>query len=241
MIATKEVTRMIPQCVTEMVPVTKMHRVVDQQLCYVTQKVPVTTMAPYVTCRHTCGHNCGGGCGACGGVTTCVGYRPVTTCVDQQVAVWKPVVRHVPETITVPRQRTTYTPVKETIQVPEMKVERIPHPFVQCVNTVEMQPYDVQVTEMRPRPVSETIPVTVTTMVREQKSIVVPTVRCRPVTETVERQVAVCVPYQVPVTVMTTESRQVSHQVPVTQTVMVPATSPSASGQAATPQSPAAH
>ena len=73
---------------------------------------------PLVTCRHTCGHRCGSGCGACGGVTACVQYRPVTTCVDQQVAVTKPVVRHVPETITVPRQRTTYTPVKETIQVP---------------------------------------------------------------------------------------------------------------------------
>ena len=53
------------------------------------------------------------------------------------------------------------------------------------------------------------------------------------------RQVAVCVPYQVPVTVMTTQSRPVAHQVPVTQTVMVPATAPAASGQAATPQSPA--
>ncbi len=111
-IVNKVVTRMIPQCINEMVPVTQFHPVCENQLCYVTQRIPTTTMVPVVTCAHTCGHRCGGGCGQCGGATYCVQYRPVTTCVEQQVAVWRPVVRQVPETITVPRQRTTFTPVQ---------------------------------------------------------------------------------------------------------------------------------
>ena len=67
-IVTKEITNFVPECVTETVPVTKTHKVVEQELAYVTQKVPVTSMVPVVTCAHTCGHKCGGGCGACGGV-----------------------------------------------------------------------------------------------------------------------------------------------------------------------------
>ncbi len=235
-IATKQVTRMIPQCVTEMVPVTRMIPVVEPQVCYVTQKVPVTTMVPFVTCSHPCGHQCGGGCGQCGGTTTCVRYRPVTTCYEQQVAVTKQVVRHVPETIKVPRQRTTFTPVQETIQVCEVKTEKIPFTIVQCVTTIDMKPYDVTVTEIRPKPITETIPVTITRMVPEQKTIVVPTVRCRPVTETVTRQVQVCVPYQVPVTTMTTQTRPVAHQVAVTRQVMVPAASLAVAGPQPTPQ-----
>jgi hypothetical protein len=236
-IVEKVVTRMIPQCVEEVVPVTRMIPVCEQQLCYVTQRIPTTTMVPVVTCRHPCGHRCGGGCGQCGGATACVGYRPVTTCVEQQVPVMKPVVRHVPETIQVQRQRMTFIPVKETVQVPQMKVERIPIPIVQCVTTIDMQPYEITVTEIVPKRVTDYVEVPVTTMVPEQQTVVVPTVRCRPVTENVTRQVPVCVPYQVPVTVMTTQVRPVAQQVPLTRTVMVPTTVPAASGQAAAPQS----
>jgi hypothetical protein len=221
-IVNKVITRMVPQCINEMVPVTQFHPVCEYQTCYITQRIPTTTMVPVVTCAHTCGHQCGGGCGQCGGATYCVQYRPVTTCVDQQVAVTRPVVRQVPETIMVPRQRTTFTPVQETVQVCQLKVDRIPHKFVQTVCTVEMQPYDVTVTEIVPKRVTDWVETTVCVMVPEQRSVVVPVVRCRPVTDTVTRQVPVCVPYQVPCTVMTTQVRPVTHQVPVTQCVMVP-------------------
>ena len=85
-------------------------------------------MVPVVTCRHSCGHQCGGGCGVCGGATACVRYRPVTTCYEQQVAVTKPVVHHVPQTITVPGSAPKYNPVQETIQFCEMKIEQVPVP-----------------------------------------------------------------------------------------------------------------
>ena len=98
----KVITHMIPECVTETVPVTRMRQFVEPQVCYVTQKVPVTTMVPVVTCAHQCGHRCGGGCGSCGGVTTCVRYAPVTTCYEQQVAVTRPAVKFVPETLLCP-------------------------------------------------------------------------------------------------------------------------------------------
>ena len=48
-IVTKEITNFVPECVTETVPVTKMHKVVQDELTYVTQKVPVTSMVPVVT------------------------------------------------------------------------------------------------------------------------------------------------------------------------------------------------
>ncbi len=115
-----------------------------------------------------------------------------------------------PRPIQVPRQRTTFVPVKETVQVPQVKVDRIPIKFVECVNTVEMQPYEITVTDIVPKRVTDYVEATVCTMVPEQRSVVVPVVRCRPVTETVTRQVAVCVPYQVPVTVMTTQVRPVA-------------------------------
>ncbi len=83
----KVITRMIPECVTETVPVMKMNKVVEPQVCYVTQRIPSTSYVPVVTCVHSCGHRCGGGCGQCGGATACVSYRPVTTCTYQQVPV----------------------------------------------------------------------------------------------------------------------------------------------------------
>jgi hypothetical protein len=223
-IVTKEITNYVPECVTETVPVTKTHKVVEQELTYVTQKVPVTSMVPVVTCAHTCGHKCGGGgCGACGGVTTCVGYQPVTTYACQQVPVMRPTVKCVPETTYVQRTRTKMMPVKQTVQVPQRKVNRIPYQVTECVAYTEYQSYDVPVTRMVKRPIYGTVPVCVTKMVPESTTVVVPTVKCRPVTETVSRQVAVCVPYQVPVTVMTTQMQTVAHQVPVTQPAPVPA------------------
>jgi hypothetical protein len=227
-IVNKQITRFVPECVTETVPVTKYHKVVEPQLCTVTQRIPTTTMVPVVTCSHACGHRCGGGgCGMCGGVTTCVSYRPVTTCTYQQVQVTRPAVRYVPETTQVTRTRRIMKPVHEMVQVPQVKVNRIPYQVSQCVTVTEMQSYDVTYTKIVRKPVSETVPVSVCVMVPESSTVVVPTVKCRPVTETVSKQVSVCVPYQVPVTVMTTQMRTVAHQVPVTQTA-------TASGQAAT-------
>jgi hypothetical protein len=233
-IVTKEITRFVPQCVTETVPVTKMHKVVEPQLTYVTQKVPVTSMVPVVTCAHTCGHRCGGGgCGACGGVTTCVQYRPVTTYACQDVPVMRPTVKCVPETTYVERTRTKMMPVKETVQCPQTKINRIPYQVTQCVTVTEFQSYDVPITRMVKKPVYGTVPVCVTKMVPESTTVVVPTVKCRPVTETVTRQVPVCVPYQVPYTVMTTQMQTVAQQVPVAPTTQAPA----GSGQAvASPQ-----
>ena len=233
-IVNKEITRFVPECVTETVPVTRTHKVVEQALTYVTQKVPVTSMVPVVTCAHTCGHRCGGGaCGACGGVTTCVQYRPVTTYACQQVPVMRPTVKCVPETTYVQRTRTKMMPVKQTVQVCQNKVNRVPYQVTQCITFKEFQSYDVPITRIVKRPIYGTVQVCVTKMIPESTTVVVPTVKCKPVTETVSRQVAVCVPYQVPVTVMTTQMQTVAHQVPVAPT----APAPSGSAQAvASPQ-----
>ena len=233
-IVNKEITNFVPECVTETVPVTRTHKVVEDQLTYVTQKVPVNSMVPVVTCAHTCGHRCGGGgCGACGGVTTCVQYRPVTTYACQQVPVMRPTVKCVPETTYVQRTRTKMMPVKQTVQVCQTKVNRVPYQVTQCITFKEYQPYDVPITRMVKRPIYGTVPVCVTKMVPESTTVVVPTVKCRQVTETVSRQVAVCVPYQVPVTFMTTQMQTVAQQVPVAPT----APAPSGSAQAvASPQ-----
>ena len=145
----------------------------------------------------------------------------------------RPTVKCVPETTYVQRTRTKMMPVKQTVQVPQIKVNRIPYQVTQCITVKEFQSYDVPITRIVKRPIYGTVPVCVTKMVPESTTVVVPTVKCRPVTETVSRQVAVCVPYQVPVTVMTTQMQTVAHQVPVTPT----APAPSGSGQAvASPQ-----
>ena len=209
----KVITRYIPECVTETVPVTRMRKVVEPELCMVTQNVPVTTMVPVVTCTHQCGHRCSGGCGQCGGVTACVRYRPVTTCVQQQVQVTRPKVTYIPETTQVQRTRTKYNPVQETVCVPQVRVNRIPYKVTECITQITMEPYEVQVTKMVRKPVTETVQVCVTKMIPESSTVTVPTVKCRPVTDTVTRQVSVCVPYQVPVTVMTTQVRPVSQPV----------------------------
>jgi len=233
----KVITRMIPECVTETVPVTRMRKIVESQVCYVTQRIPVTTVVPVVTCAHQCGHRCGGGCGGC--ASPCVRYNSVTTCYEQQVAVTRPAVKYVPETFNVQRTRTKFKPVQETVTVPERRVQRIPYKVTQCVNTFEIQPYDVTVTRMVPKPITETVTCTQTIMVPQSKTVTVPTVKCRPVTETITRQVAVCVPYQVPVTIMTSQVRPVTTQVPSAQTEAPAATSsqtPAVSPTKATPQ-----
>jgi hypothetical protein len=235
-IVDKVVTQLIPECVVETVPVTRMHVEIEETIKIVTQTVPVTTMVPVVTCSHQCGHRCGGsGCTYCGGVTTCVSYQPVTTCVQQQVPVCRPVPRFIPETIYVQRNRTKYTPVRQVVQVPELRVEKIPIPVTQCVTVMEAVPYDVPVTRQVFRPIIESVPCVVTRMVPHYNTVVVPTVKCRPVVEPVARQVQVCVPYQVPVTVMTAQMRTVERQVPVTRSVLVPmpAPSPAPAAQAA--------
>ena len=113
-------------------------------------------MVPVVTCGHACGHRCGGGCGQCGGATACVQYRPVTTCVEQQVAVTRPVVRHVPETITGPAPAHDLHPGQgDGPGAADEGRDRIPIPIVQCVTTIEMQPYEVTVTEIVPKRVTE--------------------------------------------------------------------------------------
>ncbi len=230
-IVDKVITQLIPECVTETVPITRMRVEMEQETRIVTQQVPVTTMVPVVTCAHQCGHQCGSGCGYCGGVTTCVSYQPCTTMVDQQVPVTRCVPKYIPETTYVQRNRTKYTPVKQVIQVPEIKIDKIPIPVVQCVTEMQAVPYEVPVTRMVFRPVVEQVPTCVTKMIPHSNTVIVPTVKCRPVVETTTRQVQVCVPYQVPVTVMTTQSRVVSHQVPVTRQIMVPMTAPAAAPQ----------
>ena len=214
----KVITHMVPECVTETVPVTRMNKVVEPQVCYVTQRIPTTSYVPVVTCAHSCGHRCGGGnCGQCGGATACVRYAPVTTCYEQQVAVTRPTVRYVPETRYVQRTRTKFNPVQQTVCVPQVKVNRIPYTVNQCVTGFEMQSYDVTVCRMVPKPITETVTVCETTMIPHSSTMTVPTVKYRPVTETVTRQTSVCVPYQVPVTVMTTQMRPVGQQAPSTQ------------------------
>lgn len=207
----KIVTRMVPQCVTENVPVTQMHPVIETKVCYENQKVPVTTMVPVVTCTHACGHKCGGGgCGSCGGATTCVTYRPVVSCVNQQVAVTRPVKSYRAETVYVLMTRTKFVPVSEKCQVPRVKVNMIPYTVTRCETEIKMEPYEVTVCRMVQKPIVETVPVCVTRMVPHTKTETVQRVVCKPVTETVSRQVAVCVPYQTPVTVMTTQTRAVA-------------------------------
>ena len=214
----KTITRMIPECVTETVPVTKNRKVVEPQLCYVTQRIPTTSYVPVVTCGHSCGHRCSGGCGQCGGATACVQYRPVTTCTYQQVPVMKPTVRFVPETCYVQRTRTKYNPVQETVTVPVKKINRVPCAVVnQCVTDYQMQAYDCTVTKMVARPVTETVTVCQTKMIPHSQTVTVPVVKLRPVTDMVTRQTSVCVPYQVPVTVMTTQTRPVGTVAPAAQ------------------------
>jgi hypothetical protein len=227
----KVITRMIPECVTETVPVTKMRKVVEPQVCYVTQRIPSTSYVPVVTCVHSCGHRCGGGCGQCGGATACVQYRPVTTCTYQQVPVTRPAVRLVPETCYVQRTRTKFNPVQETITVPVKKLNRVQCGVVnQCVTDYQMQAYDCTVTKMVARPVTETVTVCETKMIPNTSTVTVPVAKCRPVTEYVPRQVSVCVPYQVPVTVMTTQTR------PVAQPAAAAQSAPASSQTGASPQ-----
>ena len=82
-------------------------------------------------------------------MTTCVQYRPVTTYACQQVPVMRPTVKCVPETTYVQRTRTKMMPVKQTVQVPQTKVNRIPYQVTQCVTFTEFQSYDVPVTTDR--------------------------------------------------------------------------------------------
>ena len=96
-------------------------------------------MVPVVTCAHQCGHRCGGGCGSCGGVTTCVRYAPVTTCYEQQVAVTRPAVKCVPETLMSSEPARNSIPCKQTVTVPEVRVHRIPIPITQCVTSVRIR------------------------------------------------------------------------------------------------------
>jgi hypothetical protein len=217
----KTITRMIPECVTETVPITKNRKVVEPQLCTVTQRVPATSYVPVVTCGHSCGHRCGGGgCGQCGGATVCVQYRPITTCTYQQVQVMRPTVRFVPETCYVQRTRTKFNPVQETVTVPVRKMNRVPCATVnQCVTDYQMQPYDVTITKMVPKPITQTVMVCQTTMIPHSSTVTVPVVKLRPVTDMVTRQTSVCVPYQVPVTVMTTQTRPVAQAAPAVQSV----------------------
>ena len=217
----KTITRMIPECVTETVPVTKMRKTVEPQLCTVKQPIPVTSYVPVVTCSHSCGHRCGGGgCGQCGGATVCVSYRPVTTCSYQEVQVWKPTVKFVPETCYVQRTRTKFNPVQHTVCVPVKKVNRVPCGTVsQCVTDWQTQSYDVTVCKMVRRPITETVQVCETKMIPHTSTVNVQVRKCKPVTEMVSRQTSVCVPYQVPVTVMTTQTRPVVQQLPAPQSV----------------------
>lgn len=217
----KTITRMVPECVTETVPVTKMRKTVEPQLCTVKQPIPVTSYVPVVTCSHTCGHRCGGGgCGQCGGATVCVRYRPVTTCTYQEVQVMRPTVKFVPETCYVQRTRTKFNPVQQTVCVPVRKVNRVACGTVsQCVTDWQMQSYDVTVCKMVRRPITETVQVCETTMIPHSSTVNVQVTKCKPVTEMVSRQTSVCVPYQVPVTVMTTQTRPIVQQVPAAQSV----------------------
>jgi hypothetical protein len=230
----KVITRMVPECVTETVPVTKMRKVVEPQLCTVTQRIPATSYVPVVTCAHSCGHRCGGGgCGVCGGATACViSYRPVATCTYQQVQVMKPTVRFVPETCYVQRTRTKFNPVQHTVCVPVRKVNRVPcGTMSQCVTDFQMQSYDVSVVRMVRKPITDTVTVCETTMIPQTSTVNVQVRKCRPVTEMVTRQRSVCVPYQVPVTVMTNQVRPVVQQAAPVQSVPTSSSQTGASPQ----------
>jgi hypothetical protein len=142
---TKVVSRMVPQCFTEMVPVTRMRKVVESEV----QRHAESTgeVKNLVSCVHRCGHQCGGGCGCA------EGSRPVSAIAPSPLASTSsrhhppPVVRHVPETITVPRQRD-FVPVKETIRSPgEGQTRPV---AVRRVTAVEFQP-DVTRTQIVPR------------------------------------------------------------------------------------------
>jgi hypothetical protein len=228
----KVITRMVAECVNETVPVTKMRKVIEPQLCTVTQRIPATSYVPVVTCSHSCGHRCGGGgCGQCGGATVCVSYRPVQTCTYQQVQVMKPMPRYIPETCYVQRVRTKFNPVQVPVCVPVTKVNRVACGTVsQCVTDIQMQSYDVTVVKMVPKPITETVTVCETTMIPQSSTVNVQVMKCRPVTDTVTRQTSVCVPYQVPVTVMTNQMRPIVGPAPAAQSA------PVSSQSGATPQ-----
>jgi hypothetical protein len=228
----KVITRMVPECVTETVPVTKMRKTVEPQLCTVKQPIPSTSYVPVVTCSHSCGHRCGGGgCGQCGGATVCVRYKPVTTCTYQEVQVWRPTVKFIPETCYVQRTRTKFNPVQQTVCVPVRKVNRVACGTVnECVTSFQMQSYDVSVVKMVRKPITQTVQVCETKMIPHTSTVNVQVTKCRPVTEMVTRQTSVCVPYQVPVTVMTTQTR------PIVQAVPAAATVPASPQAGATPQ-----
>ena len=49
-------------------------------------------------------------------------------------------------------------PVKQTVQVPQNKVNRVPYQVTQCVTVTEFQSYDVPITRMVKKPVYGTVP-----------------------------------------------------------------------------------
>ena len=112
----KVITRMIPECVTETVPVTKMHKVVEPQLCTVTQRIPVDVVRSGRHVRVTRADT-----GAAGGlrpVRRSDGLRALPPGHDLHRpagAGHGPTVRFVPETIYVQRTRTKFNPVQETV------------------------------------------------------------------------------------------------------------------------------
>ena len=229
----KTITRMIPECVTETVPITKMRKVVEPQLCTVKQPIPVTSYVPVVTCSHSCGHTVRRrrmwSMRRSDGLRAAIGRSrraPIRRCKSCE-----PTVKFVPETCYVQRTRTKFNPVQQTVCVPVKRVNRVPCGTVsQCVTDWQTQSYDVTVCKMVRRPITETVQVCETTMIPHSSTVNVQVTKCKPVTEMVTRQTSVCVPYQVPVTVMTTQTRPVVQQVPAAQSV------PASSQTGASPQ-----
>lgn len=175
-IVNKTITRYVPTQVTEQVPVTRYHKVMETQGMYVTRKVPVVQNVVQ------CGHH--GGCG-CGHAKV----RPVVTGYQcEQVYVEKPVCRTVTSTEYRTVCRTKMVPVQETVAVQQVVKKMVPQQVMRNVTRVKFNEVPVQVCEMRPRQVQDVVTRTV----------------CRKVPEQVQFTVMDCVPRlvetQVPVT-----------------------------------------
>ena len=151
-------TSVVPETYTDRVPVTTTRQVVEEQGCYVTQAIPVTTTVPVAGCStaggghgglfsrcsggagcgHKCGHRCGGGCGLCGGYAD-GGYTTQTSCTYQQVYVSRPVVRSVSETNYVNQTKTRLVPVQQVVQVPETQTQLVPVTVNDIVSEQQVQ------------------------------------------------------------------------------------------------------
>ena len=187
-----------PECVTETVPVTRMHRVVEPQTCYVTQRMSVTSYVPVVTCAHTVRAPLRR---RKRGLRRCDHLRSVRPGHDLHRTAGPGHKAH--REIHTRRRRTCSAP--HEIQ-PRAGNDHMP-PGLGESDPLHGQSVHQHVRDaalrgdrcrMVPRPITETVTVCETTMIPHTSQVVVPTVKFRPVTETVTRQTRCAFPTRCP-------------------------------------------